>query len=137
MNKPFLNEIYRLGGDPSDEVWSWLATRGPHGVHFTWGQTRDEPSGFVGVVLLEKFAGEMTALIPDFSSRAQEVVRVGMRSEIAELLRRSIQVAAVVGGKEELMLVQQLMRSEDPKVAGDAKACAFYLKRVLRSQSSR
>ncbi|RZA23985.1 MAG: hypothetical protein EOP02_14150 [Proteobacteria bacterium] len=133
MYKPFLNEIYRLGGDPSDEIWGWLANTGPHGDGFTWGQTRNEPPGYVGVVHLATIVAEMEISIADFKSRAREVVRVGMRSEIPELLRRSIQVAAVVGGEDELIDVQQLMHSEDLKVASDAKACAFYIKRVLRS----
>jgi hypothetical protein len=134
MRKPFLDEIYRLGGDPSDEVWSWLYThtRGPHGAAFTWGQTRDQPAGFVDLELLTKFAAEMEALIPNFRCRAQEVVRIGMRSTVPLLVRKSIQVAAVVGGEEELRLVKQFVQSDEADVASDARACAFYLKRVLR-----
>jgi hypothetical protein len=132
MHKPFLNEILRLGGDPADEVWHWLATRGPHGEDFTWGQTREQPPGYVAVVHLAKITADMEAFIPDFSARAQEVVRTGMQSANPGLLRRCIQVAAVVGGKEELMHVTQLTHHEDPKVAGDARACAFYMKRALR-----
>lgn len=32
MNRAITNEIARLGGDPTDEIWIWLVTRGPHGA---------------------------------------------------------------------------------------------------------
>ncbi len=47
MNRAFSDEITALGGDPTDEIWVWLVTRGPHGPSFTWGQTRNEPPGYI------------------------------------------------------------------------------------------
>lgn len=62
MNQRFLNAILQIGGDPADELWIWLVKRGPHGTSFTWGQTRSEPAGYVGICHLEEIAAEMTAL---------------------------------------------------------------------------
>lgn len=57
------------------------------------------------------------------------MVRVAVTSDVSELTRRAIQVAAVVGGKEELQLIRRLTEHEDPEIAAEAKACSFYLKR--------
>ena len=128
MNQALANEITRLGGDPTDEVWLWLVTRGPHGPTFTWGQTRSEPAGYVGVTHLQKIVGELALSVPSFQERAVRVVNLAFGSEQSELTRRAIQVAAVVGGSGELRQVQQLASSQDTAVASDARACAFYLK---------
>jgi len=128
MNRAIANEIVRLGGDPTDEIWTWLVTRGPHGSSFTWSQTRNEPPGYVGVDHLQDIVGELAVSIPAFQERALRVVNVAMNSELTELARRAIQVAAVVGGSNELQRVKQLASSQDMVVASDARACAFYLK---------
>ena len=128
MNRAITNEIVRLGGDPTDEIWTWLVTRGPHGSSFTWSQTRNEPSGYVGVNHLQDIVGELAVSMPAFQERALRVVNVAMSSELTELARRAIQVAAVVGGSNELQQVKQLASSQDTAVASDARACAFYLK---------
>ena len=106
MNQALANEITRLGGDPTDEVWLWLVTRGPHGPTFTWGQTRSEPAGYVGVTHLQKIVGELALSVPSFQERAVRVVNLAFGSEQSELTRRAIQVAAVVGGSGELRQVQ-------------------------------
>jgi hypothetical protein len=129
MNQRFLNAILQIGGDPSDELWIWLVKRGPHGTSFTWGQSRNEPAGYVGICHLEEIAAEMTASVPEFVARARSMVRIAVTSDDSELSRRAIQVAAVVGDKEELQLIRQLTEHEDPEIAAEAKACFFYLKR--------
>ena len=131
MNQLFLNEIVRIGGDPADEIWIWLVTRGPHGSKFTWGQSRSEPAGFVGVNLLEKVSDEMTISVPRFKERARLIVGAAMQSNVSELVRRAIQVAAVVGGRLELELVKHLTESPDSAIGADARACCFYLKRRI------
>lgn len=131
MNQLFLNEILRVGGDPADEIWIWLVTRGPHGRDFTWGQTRREPAGFVGVNLLERVADEMATTVPKFKERARLILRMAFHSELPELVRRAIQVAAVVGGNVELELIRSFITSSIPEIAADAKACSFYLKRRI------
>ena len=128
MNRAITNETVRLGGDPADEIWTWLVTRGPHGSSFTWSQTRNEPSGYVGVNHLQDIVGELAVSMPAFQERALRVVNVAMSSELTELARRAIQVAAVVGGSNELQQVKQPASSQDTAVASDARACAFYLK---------
>ena len=128
MNRAIADEITRLGGDPTDEIWMWLVTRGPHGLSFTWGQTRNEPPGYVGVSHLREIVDELAGFIPSFQQRTLHVVNAAMSSELSELARRAVQVAAVVGGTSELQRVKQLASSQDAAVASDARACAFYLK---------
>lgn len=127
MNRAITNEITRLGGDPTDEIWIWLVTRGPHGPSFTWSQTRGNPPGYVGVNHLQEIVGELAVSIPAFQERALQVVNAAMNSELTELARRAIQVAAVVGGSDELQRVKHLASGQDKTVASDARACAFYL----------
>lgn len=129
MNKTLANEITRLGGDPTDEVWVWLATRGPHGSSFTWGQTRSTPAGYVGVSHLQDIVSELASSIPGFQERALLAVNAAMHSELPDLVRSAIQVSAVIGGRRELQLVKDLASSLDTAVASDARACIFYLKR--------
>ncbi len=128
MNQVIANEIIRLGGDPTDEIWLWLVTRGPHGSSFTWSQTRNEPAGYIGVSHLQDIVGELASSIPSFRERAVRAVNAAMHSELPELTRRAIQVASVIGGRYELERVKDLASSQDTAVASDARACAFYLK---------
>lgn len=130
MNRKIVNEIIRLGGDPTDEVWRWLATRGPHGNSFTWGQTRREPPGYVGVDHLRRIVEEFSQTIPDFSERACAVVRTALASEQPDLVRRAIQIAAVISCPSEMHMIRQLVVSPHGEVAADAKACIFYLTKV-------
>ena len=123
------NEIVRLGGDPSDEIWHWFATRGPYGPSFTWGQTRNNPAGYVGVDHLRKIVDEMSASVPSFQARALQIVNAALESSSSEFVRRAIQIAAVLGGISELERIKPLVSSQDASVASDARACAFYLKR--------
>jgi hypothetical protein len=132
MNQRFLNAILQIGGDPADELWIWLVKRGPHGTSFTWGQTRNEPAGYVGICHLEEIAAEMKVSVPDFVTRARSMVRIAAISEVSELARRAIQVAAVVGGEEELQLIRRLTECDDQEISAEAKACFFYLKRRVK-----
>ena len=128
MNHALSNEIARLGGDPTDEIWIWLVSRGPHGPTFTWGQTRSEPPGYVGVSHLQEIICELSLSIPSFQERALRIVNLAMESELPELARRAVQVAAVIGSNTELQRIKQLASSQDATIASDARASAFYLK---------
>ncbi|MDN7488987.1 MULTISPECIES: hypothetical protein [unclassified Burkholderia] len=130
MNSTIVNEVIRLGGDPTNEIWRWLAARGPHGNSFTWGQTRQEPPGYVGVDHLRKIVEEFSRTIPDFSEKACAVVRAALASEQPDLVRRAVQIAAVIGGPSELHVIRQLVASAHSEVAADARACVFYLTKV-------
>jgi hypothetical protein len=129
MNYQFNTEISAVGGDPIDEVWIWLATRGPHGNSFTWAQSRQEPPGYVGFEHLMRVVDELSTTTPDFQQRARCAALAAMTSTWAPLVRRGIQVLALVGSKQDLSKVTALVSSPDAAVAGDAKACAFHLKR--------
>lgn len=128
MDRALTSEITRLGGDPTDDVWIWLVSRGPHGPTFTWGQTRSAPPGYIGVSHLQEIVGELALSIPAFQERALRVVNLAIDSELPVLARRAIQVAAVIGGNAELQHIKQLASSQDAAVASDARAAAFYLK---------
>jgi dienelactone hydrolase len=129
MKRLLVNEIIRVGGDPADEIWRWLCTRGPHGDSFSWGQTRDNPAGYVGIVHLEDIVNERSAIDPDFRACAREAARRALASDMPDLVRRGIQVLAVVAGRQEQSLIESFVSSSEAEVAADARACIFYLKR--------
>ena|SRR5688572_27640774 len=132
INRLATAAIQAVGGDPTEPEWEWLVRRGPHGDTFTWGQTKNEPAGYVGVEHLEKIVAERHEADPDFLEKALDVVRKALRSSDVGLLRRAIQVGAVVGADDELRLIQTLRDHENGRVAGDAKAAVFYLSRQLK-----
>jgi hypothetical protein len=128
-----MEEVAELGGDPADPVWLWLLKRGPHGPSFSWGQTRRQPPGYVGVEHLQEIVEEQTDIDPSFVSRAKKVVAMALTSESPEVLRRAIQVAAVLGGEKELKAISGMVKHTDASVAADARASAFHLKKRLKS----
>jgi len=132
INKVSTAAIEAVGGDPTEPEWEWLVLKGPHGDAFTWGQTKSEPAGYVGVEHLERIVAETHEADSSFLTKAVGVVRRALRSNDVGLLRRAIQVGAVVGADEELHLIQTLRDHENAKVANDAKAAAFYLNRRLK-----
>jgi hypothetical protein len=133
VSKAIYSAILAVGGNPTDPVWEWLAVRGPHGPSFTWGQTKTEPAGYVGVEHLERIVKEQQSINSGFRAQAQRVVQLALKSSDIGLLLRGVQVAAVVGGEEELDVIQGLSTHQDPAVAANARASAFYLKRRLKS----
>jgi hypothetical protein len=62
------------------------------------------------------------------------VVRLALGSNDAQLLRRAIQVAAVVGGAPELERIIPLVDSSVANVAADARACVFVLSEAVKSR---
>ncbi len=131
MQNKLATEIHRLGGDVGDLVWQWFVRNGPHGPSFTWRQTRKEPPGYVGVEHLESIIADHEEHDPGFRDRVKSVVQKALSSYDMNLLRRAIQVAAVVGDQTELQRLSELTRHESEKVAADARASAFYLRRRL------
>lgn len=131
MNTELAAEIARLGGDVADDVWQWLVQNGPHGPHFTWSQTRGEPPGYVGVDHLQRIVAEKEGVDSSFPARARAVVGKALLSTDLSILRRAIQVAAVVGEEAELRAVSGLTTHESEPVAADARAGAFYLRKRL------
>ena len=121
-------EIRKLGGDPTEEIWLWLLNTGPHGLSFTWSQTRQQPSGYIGLQHLQEIVQERSSSDASFLERARHAAGIAMASKLPELIRRGLQIAAVVGGDAELDRARQLSASAHQEVAGDAKACAFHLR---------
>jgi len=127
------SEIEKLGGSQSDDVWLWLTQNGPHGPSFTWSQTRESPPGYVGVVHLAKIVREKTEADSTFMERAESVIRAALHAKDEQLLRRAIQVAAVVGSKDTLSEISGLTTHVNSLVAADARASQFYLRQRLRA----
>jgi hypothetical protein len=132
VSKAVASAIRAVGGDPSEPGWDWLALNGPHGDGFTWAQTKNQPPGYVGVEHLERIVAQRHDADPSFRTRARDLVRMALVSTDVGLLRRAVQVAAVIGAETELHCIQALTEHEDEAVAADAKASAFYLKRRLK-----
>jgi hypothetical protein len=133
MNRALTDEIRHLGGDPTDDVWRWLLLNGPHGITFTWRQTRSEPAGYVGVEHLQSIGTEKIQIDPTFLTRAKLVAEQALASTDPNFLCRAIQVAAVVGSDNELRRLTTFTTHEIESVAANARAGVFYLKRRLRS----
>jgi len=132
ISKAIGSAILAVGGDPTELTWEWFVLNGPHGADFTWRQTKTEPAGYVGVEHLEQIVAERQSADPSFRARAKNVVRLALGSSDVGLLRRAVQVAAVVGGEEELDRIKSLAAHQDAAVAAHAKASGFYLRRRLR-----
>ena len=131
MKSELAAEIRRLGGDVGDDVWRWFVENGPHGSGFTWSQTRKEPPGYVGVEHLQRIVAEKEEIDSGFPVRARAIVGRALQSNHTSILRRAIQVAAVVGDEATLRSVSALTGHENEAIAGDARASVFYLRRRL------
>ncbi len=132
MDKSVIEEIHNLGGDVTDPEWEWLLKRGPHGNDFSWSQTRNEAPGYVGVVHLKEIIESKKENDSEFVPKIKKIISIALKSTSANVVRRGIQVASLVGGKEELEKISKLMNSSQQSVANDAKACVFLLKRKIK-----
>tara|TARA_B100000745_G_C20141947_1_gene391525 strand:+ start:1405 stop:1848 length:444 start_codon:yes stop_codon:yes gene_type:complete len=132
MRYELKEEVLRLGGDPASEEWIWFLTRGPYGDAFTWSQGKRNPAGYVGLNHLRDIVADYNKTDPGFIGKAQKIVKASLNSSVIEILRRGIQVASVVGDKDILTEVKKLTNNPNEKVSGDAKACVFELKRLLK-----
>lgn len=120
---------------PADlALWRWLIERGPHGTSFTWSPTRSGPPGYVGIEHLQQVIAERAGHEPDFPARIRDIAHMALAASEAEILRRAIQVAAVVGGDRELRVIATLVDHPEPTVAADARAGRFFLRQNLRRQ---
>jgi len=132
MKREFIEEVEKLGGDIASPEWQWFLTRGPHGESFTWSQTRNEPPGYVGFEHLKETIDQYKSDDSSFKSRITDVVVKAIKSENTEILRRAIQVASLIGGKNIQNLVKELINHCDSRVSGDARACVFVLERQCK-----
>lgn len=126
------SEIARLGGDPSDLVWHWFLFNGPHGQSFSWGATRNHPPGYIGLEHLKEIIAERSDADPSFIARAHAIAINSLGSVYPSLVRRAIQIIAVVGDVSDIEKIKALTTSENDLIKADAKACIFELKQVLK-----
>jgi hypothetical protein len=131
LSRATADAIARIGGDPTDLLWEWIASYGPHGAHFTWAQTKREPPGYVGVEHLEQVISEKEMASPGHRNELRDRARLGLASSDDGLLRRCIQISSVVGGNDELETLIGLIEM-DGVIGSDARAAAFYLRRRLK-----
>jgi hypothetical protein len=130
MHRALRDEILRVGGDVADPRWVWFARQGPHGPAFTWSAVRGEPRGHVGLEHLAKVIDEHEQADPGFREWSKLACRVVLdRSAVGNLLRRALQISAVVGEETDLPRLRAFQVHEDPDVAADARAAVFHLKR--------
>jgi len=132
MNPAIRDEIVRLGGDPTDQVWEWLLFRGPHGNSFTWSQTRNQPPGYVGLEHLSRVVAERSENDADFEKEVLMAARASLSSNFPDIVRRGIQVIAVIGDEADFSKIKTLTTDETESIQADAKACSFELKRRIR-----
>jgi hypothetical protein len=124
----------KLEGTPPTEGWYWFMCRGPHGSSFTWGASRLGPPSYVGIEHLRKVIDERTANDSDTPVRLRAIARAATGSSDAEVMRRALQVLAVVGTNEDVPLIEGLAVHSRDVIARDAKAALFELKRLLRRE---
>lgn len=112
--------IAREGGDP---VWYWLLRDGPHGSSFQWAS---ELNGrYNALEHLRRIIAEMTEADAEFPNEAREAARRAIQHDHAIVIRRGIQVLAVVGTDEDLDAVDALRQHPIKQVAADARSCLF------------
>ena len=130
-----MQEVERLGGDRSNTVWFWFVHRGPHGRDFSWSQTKQNPSGYVGVEHLERIIQEEEMREPGFVEQTRQVVGKAFDSDDCDFVRRAVQIGAIVGEQAELERIIQLATHENDDISKDARAAMFYMKKRLRSKN--
>lgn len=117
MNRDGEHTPLRQADDPSDPVWHWLLRNGPHGAEFRW------EGG--GLRRLRRFIEDLTDGDPDFPAKARAVALAALSHENPAIVRRAIQVLAVVGSDEDMTGVMTLLDDPDEDVVKDARCCLF------------
>lgn len=118
-----------VGGDPAHPVWQWFVLNGPHGPHFTWSRTRAEPAGSVGLEHLRRIVAEKQDADSTFLGDVEGIVALALGSERPIFIRRAIQVAAAMDKRDEEARILALTVHPDARVASDARACHFVLRK--------
>lgn len=137
MSVEIHNEIENIGGDLTKPEWQWFINNGPHGKDFTWSQTKEKPPGYVGIEHLERIIQDKIDIRAMFLHEAREVVGLALKSSNTNILLRAIQVSGVVGLFKELKTISGLVNHVEPVISNNAKACAFYLKKRLKSHTQK
>ena len=103
-----------------DTVWHWLLRLGPHGSSFNWCTSR-----FGDLRLLQEFIAEYTETDPDFAAKARHTALEALVSDCPNVIRRGLQILAVVGRDEDNASVEGLLDHLDEGVGTDARCCLF------------
>jgi hypothetical protein len=136
MNPALRSEVTRLGGDPTDQIWGWFLRRGPHGNRFSWSITNSDKSpGYVGLEHLKKVVAELADGDSEFNNNALSIARLALQSIYPDIIRRGIQIVAVLGNKSDLENIEALIKQENELIKEDAKACSFELKQKIRHKT--
>ena len=129
MNKAIIDAVAKIGGELADPVWQWFLQNGPHGSGFRWAPTKQGPPGYSGLDHLRDIVAEKSANDPEFPERSYEIAIAAIGSGNLELIRRGIQILAVVGDRNDVDKIKSFTDHCVDVVANDAKACLYELKR--------
>jgi hypothetical protein len=106
-------------------VWPWLATRGPHGPSFEWGQNPGAPRDFRCLELLRTSIAEQTADDESFPAEVRSAALELLATDDSEFIRRGLQVLSVVGTEGDNEFVISFLEHPDANVRKDARASLF------------
>ena len=109
--------------DPGDPVWHWFIFNGPHGSQFKWHS--EVPAVPRDIELLNEFIARNTESNAAFADSARAIALRALQSENTTLVRKGIQVLAVLGTETDLELVVPFTKHPQPTVAVDARCCLF------------
>jgi len=113
----------RIAREKGDRIWYWLLRNGPHGSGFNWAPQLN--GRYDSVEHLKRVIAEWTEQDRLFPVKARLAALEALAYEQPAILRRAIQVLAIVGTDEDLTLVGRLQGHPNEAVANDARSCLF------------
>ncbi len=108
-----------LGATPE---WHWFVNRGPHGSSFTWHNEVPRYSALAG---LKTYISELAEADPSFPENLRQIALDALDMDSTDLIRRAIQVLAVVGSDSDLDRLRTLADHPVNAVRKDARAALF------------
>jgi hypothetical protein len=114
----------------TDTVWYWFLRRGPHGSsRFRW--TRGGIHSDID--LLHRVIREWSETDSAFPEKARGIALEAIESGSPEMIRRAIQVLAVVGESADFPVVKRFLQHADERIAADARC--FFFERGIKPSS--
>jgi hypothetical protein len=107
---------------PTDTISHWFLTLGPHGgSKFRW--TRG--GIFSSIDGLHRVVEKLAETDPAFPEKARRIALKAIEWGSPGIIRRAIQVLAVVGESADFPVVTRFLQHADERVAADAR-CFFF-----------
>jgi hypothetical protein len=108
--------------DSNNPVWHWFLCNGPHGEQFKWHKSSVAPRD---IDSLREFIAEITEEDSDFPSKARDVALKALENDDAIVIRTGIQVLAILGTDDDLIIIKNFLTHSDENVVKDARCCLF------------